>query len=77
MLTKDQFSNYKDYNNKIVEMTFNGGKWTVIRERTDKVAANSFETAQSTLHSIRNPVTEKFLFEFIAGIPPEKMMRTS
>lgn len=77
-LTRD-LASYHKYNNKIVEMTWDieSRKWTVIRERTDKVAANSFETAKSTIHSIQNPVTEKFLFEFIASIPPEKIMKTS
>lgn len=81
-LAKDQQS-YHDYNNKIVEMTWKksetteGGKWIVIRERTDKLAANSYETAYSTWNSIKYPVTESFLLDFIANIQPEKRAKVS
>lgn len=78
-LTKD-LANYHNYHNKIVEMTFNGKQWIVIRERTDKIAPNSKETAESTWNSMLRPVTEKLLFEYIGcvdGHPREKKMRTS
>lgn len=70
-LDKDQAS-YHKYNNKIVEMTLgNNNRWTILRERTDKLTANSFETASSTFKSIRSPVTEKILFDYVSSIPPE------
>lgn len=69
-LDRDQ-SSYRQYNNKIVEMTLNQGKWTIIRERVDKLAPNSFETASATFKSIRQPVTEENLFEYIDSIPAE------
>lgn len=69
-LTKDQ-SHFHQYNNKIVEMTRIDGKWDIIRERSDKLHANSYETAYATFQSIIRPVTEKILFDLIASIPPE------
>lgn len=64
-LGRDQQS-YSQYNNKIVEMSLVNQKWTVLRERTDKLTANSYETAVATFNSIRHPVTEDYLFRFIA-----------
>lgn len=70
-LDKDQAS-YQKYNNKIVEMTLgSNSKWIIMRERTDKLTANSYETASSTFKSIKHPVTEKKLFDCVASIPPE------
>lgn len=63
---------YCQYHNKIVEMVMDTkNSWKVIRERTDKLTANSFETAMSTYKSIKQPITEQYLFDYIAKIPPE------
>jgi mRNA-capping enzyme len=67
---KGDQANYRQYHNKIVECVFNK-RWEVIRERTDKTHANSLETAQAVFRSIKQPVTEQILFEYIAKIPPE------
>jgi len=69
-LDKEQ-SSYRQYNNKIVEMTLQNQKWTIMRERTDKLNANSWETAVAVFRSIKQPVSEKYLFDFIATIPQE------
>uniref|UniRef100_A0A6G1SPD1 mRNA-capping enzyme n=1 Tax=Aceria tosichella TaxID=561515 RepID=A0A6G1SPD1_9ACAR len=61
---------YRQYHNKIVECVWNK-RWEVIRERTDKVSPNSLETAIAVYKSIKQPVTEQILFDFIAKIPPE------
>lgn len=62
---------YRQYHNKIVEMTLDNGKWNIIRERTDKLTPNSYETAAATFKSIRQPVTEAYLFDYIAKINRE------
>ena len=69
-LGKDQQS-YREYHNKIVEMTLENQKWQILRERTDKLTPNSYETAVATYKSIRQPITDKHLFDYIAKIPPE------
>lgn len=69
-LDRDQQS-YRQYHNKIVEMTLNNQKWVIMRERTDKLTPNSYETASATYRSIKHPVTENYLFEYISKIPPE------
>lgn len=70
ILSKEQ-SNFHQYNNKIVEMTLQNNRWQIMRERTDKVTPNSFETAKATFASIKFPVTEQILFDFISAIPLE------
>lgn len=62
---------YRKYHNKIVECVFENRRWKVIRERDDKVHPNSLETATAVYRSIRQPVTEKLLLDYIARIPPE------
>lgn len=72
-LPKENEKLYREYDNKIVEMTLNqNGKWHLMRERTDKLAANSYESASAIYRSIKQPVTENFLLKFIADIPPER-----
>lgn len=72
---RDQVKNLNQYNNKIVEMVVQDRKWTVLRERTDKLRPNSYETANSVIKSIREPVTEEDLLKFVATIPQESKMR--
>lgn len=66
-------ADYHQYNNKIVEMTLKDQKWVVMRERTDKLTANSYETAVAVFKSIKQPVTDRYLFDYIAAIPPEQL----
>lgn len=70
-IDRKELANYEQYNNRIVEMTLINQRWQVMRERTDKLTPNSFETAVATFRSIKQPVTEKDLLDFIASIPPE------
>jgi mRNA-capping enzyme len=74
VLRGDQLS-YRQYHNKIVECVWDR-RWKVIRERTDKVSPNSYETAIAVHKSIKQPVTEQNLFDFIARIPPEPRQPT-
>lgn len=55
----------KDMNNKIIECKFNNGQWEFMRERTDKSFPNSYNTAQAVCNSIRDPVTQDYLLDFI------------
>lgn len=70
-LSRDQ-SSFHQYNGKIVEMTLNQGKWTVIRERNDKLTPNSAETASAVYKSITQPITEDNLFKYIDRLPADK-----
>lgn len=62
---------YHNYNGKIVEMTLDPktNRWKVMRERTDKLTPNSYETAMATFKSIKQPITEEYLLDLIAKIP--------
>lgn len=71
MRLKRDEAHFHQYNNKIVEMALQDGRWVVLKERTDKLRANSYETASSVMRSIREPVTEKYLLDFISSVPPE------
>ena len=57
----------KQYNNKIIECKFdlNTNSWIFLRERTDKSFPNAYSTAEAVMKSIREPVTEPILLEFI------------
>lgn len=66
-------AHFRQYDNKIVEMTLKEREWIVMRERTDKLTANSHETAVAVFKSIRQPVTDRYLFEYIEAITPEPM----
>ncbi|XP_017487302.1 PREDICTED: mRNA-capping enzyme isoform X1 [Rhagoletis zephyria] len=58
----------KDLDNKIIECSVNPqGLWIFMRERTDKLLPNSFNTAQSVCESIRHPITKSILLDFIAN----------
>ncbi|KAL0274459.1 UNVERIFIED_CONTAM: hypothetical protein PYX00_006876 [Menopon gallinae] len=61
--------NLKHLDSKIVECTYDGttDKWVFMRERTDKSFPNSFDTAKSVCNSIKNPISEKYLLDFISG----------
>lgn len=74
---RDQKAEYASYNKKICEMTLDmkTKRWKILRERTDKTTANSFETARSVMHSIQFPVTEEMLFKFIDSLPKDPPQR--
>ena len=57
----------KQYDNKIIECTYdmNARQWVFMRERTDKTFPNSYNTAIAVCDSIRNPVTQDILLNFI------------
>lgn len=60
--------------NKIIECRYeigNGrqeGKWVFMRQRTDKSFPNSFNTATAVCQSIREPVTNEILVDFIQSL---------
>uniref|UniRef100_A0A2A4JQW3 mRNA-capping enzyme n=1 Tax=Heliothis virescens TaxID=7102 RepID=A0A2A4JQW3_HELVI len=79
-VTKD----IKHLDNKIIECTFENGRWVFMRERTDKSFPNSFNTASSVCESIKDPVTKEILLDYIDNhrfhddsdmMPPPKRMR--
>nr|CAB3265660.1 mRNA-capping enzyme-like [Phallusia mammillata] len=55
----------KEYNNKIIECTFDKGSWKFMRERTDKSFPNSYTTAVAVCESIKHPVTKEILLRVI------------
>ena len=55
----------KQYNNKIIECSYENFTWKFMRERTDKSFPNKFETANAVMKSIKNPVTKEFLYRVI------------
>ena len=57
----------RKYDNKIIECSWDFGKnvWKFMRERTDKSFPNRFETAQSIMKSIKNPLTKDTLYAVI------------
>ncbi|XP_004536441.1 mRNA-capping enzyme [Ceratitis capitata] len=58
----------KDLDNKIIECSVNSqGEWEFMRERTDKMLPNSYNTAVSVCESIRYPITKAYLLDFIAN----------
>ena len=77
----------KQYNNKIIECKFDlrTNQWIFMRERTDKSFPNAYATAEAVMRSIREPVTEQILLDFIEHNrygahsdfrpPPPKMSR--
>uniref|UniRef100_A0A5S6QUV6 mRNA-capping enzyme n=2 Tax=Trichuris muris TaxID=70415 RepID=A0A5S6QUV6_TRIMR len=60
-ITKDLWK----YNNKIIECSVTNGRWTFMRERTDKSVPNSYETALGVRKSIRFPIMKADLVKFI------------
>jgi mRNA-capping enzyme len=55
----------KELNNKIIECKWDNNQWTFMRERTDKSFPNGYRTAVSVIESIKDPVTEQILLDFI------------
>ncbi|KAJ8008923.1 hypothetical protein DPEC_G00083460 [Dallia pectoralis] len=53
----------KQYDNKIIECSFNNNTWVFMRQRVDKSFPNSYDTALAVCNSIRHPVTKEILFE--------------
>lgn len=54
------------YDKKIIECKFENNQWKFMRERTDKSFPNSYNTAMAVYRSIKNPVTDEYLLNFIA-----------
>lgn len=55
----------KKLDKRIIECTYDGKQWVFLKLREDKSFPNSYATAQSVCHSIKQPVTQKWLFEVI------------
>lgn len=55
----------RELDNKIIECTLENNQWVFMRERTDKSFPNADSTAQAVLESIRSPVTQEMLLDFI------------
>ncbi|CAL1545933.1 unnamed protein product [Lymnaea stagnalis] len=55
----------KQYDNKIIECTFDGQSWKFLKERTDKSFPNSYNTAMGVCGSIQHPVTKELLLRVI------------
>ncbi|XP_060517361.1 mRNA-capping enzyme [Cylas formicarius] len=55
----------KHLDNKIIECKYENDQWVFMRERTDKVYPNSYNTAKAVFSSILKPVTKEKLLEFI------------
>ncbi|XP_034827857.1 mRNA-capping enzyme isoform X2 [Maniola hyperantus] len=55
----------RELNNKIIECKVENNEWVFMRERTDKSFPNSYNTAKSVFESIKNPVTQEFLLDYI------------
>merc|ERR1711890_203490 len=57
----------KQMNNKIIECKFDmeTNSWVFMRERTDKSFPNAYSTAEAVMKSIKEPVTEQILLDYI------------
>ncbi|XP_056337148.1 mRNA-capping enzyme [Danio aesculapii] len=60
-ITKD----LKQYDNKIIECTFDNNTWVFMRQRIDKSFPNAYDTAMAVCNSIQHPVTKEILLEFL------------
>uniref|UniRef100_A0AC34FB72 mRNA guanylyltransferase n=1 Tax=Panagrolaimus sp. ES5 TaxID=591445 RepID=A0AC34FB72_9BILA len=54
------------FDGRIIECNYKDGQWLLMRERTDKSRPNSYPTAKSVMETIKNPLTEQHLVDFIA-----------
>ena len=55
----------RDLHRRIVECVWKDGTWDVIRVREDKSFPNSYQTAQSVVESIKHPITQQGLLQFV------------
>ena len=57
----------KKLNRKIIECKFDMAtqSWILMRERTDKSFPNAYATAEAVMQSIKHPVTEPILLQYI------------
>lgn len=60
-ITKD----LKQYDQKIIECSYENGLWKFMRERRDKSFPNAYETAMGVMRSIQNPITKELLLDFV------------
>jgi len=73
----------KNMDGKIIECKWQNDQWIFMRERTDKSFPNGYKTAIGVINSIKDPVTEEILLDFIERhryvkpdhhmMPPPKM----
>lgn len=71
VIKKDMKRQFEEYNGKIVECEctdLTRNQWKVMRIRTDKSHANSINTAQGVLQSIRDGYDKDFMLRFIRDI---------
>uniref|UniRef100_A0A8C7D3H2 mRNA-capping enzyme n=1 Tax=Oncorhynchus kisutch TaxID=8019 RepID=A0A8C7D3H2_ONCKI len=62
---RDDSTELKQYDNKIIECSFNNNTWVFMRQRVDKSFPNSYDTAMAVCNSIKYPVTKENLYEFL------------
>jgi mRNA-capping enzyme len=55
----------QQYDERIIECNFQKNEWCFMRERTDKSHPNAWSTAKSVMETIRNPLTEHYLIDYI------------
>jgi mRNA-capping enzyme len=55
----------QQYDGRIIECHFKDNSWHFMRERTDKSHPNAYSTAKSVMETIRNPLTEHYLIDYI------------
>uniref|UniRef100_A0AC34FW21 mRNA guanylyltransferase n=1 Tax=Panagrolaimus sp. ES5 TaxID=591445 RepID=A0AC34FW21_9BILA len=53
------------YDGRIIECHFKDNAWHFMRERTDKSHPNAYSTATSVMETIKNPLTERYLIDYI------------
>lgn len=58
----------KDLHNRIIECRWWEERWDFMRERTDKSTPNHISTAMAVCDSIKNPVTEEFLIDYVHNV---------
>uniref|UniRef100_A0A914VM93 mRNA-capping enzyme n=1 Tax=Plectus sambesii TaxID=2011161 RepID=A0A914VM93_9BILA len=68
-LAGKELAEMKKYDKRIIECAFNNGRWTFMRERTDKSLPNAFKTATAVCNSIKYPITQDVLIDFVKTHP--------
>lgn len=61
--------------NRIIECRWWEGRWDYMRERTDKSTPNHITTAMAVCDSIKNPVTEEYLIDYIKNCENHQKMQ--
>ena len=55
----------RELHRRIVECVWKDGTWDVLRIREDKSFPNSYQTAQNVVESIKHPVTQEGLLQYV------------